>query len=168
MHNAENRVLLMSPVGDDLASVKDDMVAFVEGHGMRRFNGYVDPEEVQSVMWKADENPDAWKDFVELAKAAAAPFLTMDSWRLEAQELDEVIARLGTSDFSSDEDVEDARWLKTYLGKTGFVQLGFAQQGVMMVFEASTEWYERFQRLLEVADDFGGMSIDEPGLDDES
>jgi len=146
----------MSPVGDDLASVKDDMVAFVEGHGMRRFNGYVDPEEVQSVMWKADENPDAWKDFVELAKAAAAPFLTMDSWRLEAQELDEVIARLGTSDFSSDEDVEDARWLKTY------------QQGVMMVFEASTEWYERFQRLLEVADDFGGMSIDEPGLDDES
>jgi ABC-type taurine transport system substrate-binding protein len=158
----------MSPVGDDLASVKDDMVAFVEGHGMRRFNGYVDPEEVQSVMWKADENPDAWKDFVELAKAAAAPFLTMDSWRLEAQELDEVIARLGTSDFSSDEDVEDARWLKTYLGKTGFVQLGFAQQGVMMVFEASTEWYERFQRLLEVADDFGGMSIDEPGLDDES
>jgi ABC-type taurine transport system substrate-binding protein len=168
MHNAENRVLLMSPVGDDLASVKDDMVAFIEGHGMRRFNGYVDPEEVQSVMWKADENPDAWKDFVELAKAAAAPFLTMDSWRLEGQELDEVIARLGTSDFSSDEDVEDARWLKTYLGKTGFVQLGFAQQGVMMVFEASTEWYERFQRLLEVADDFGGMSIDEPGLDDES
>jgi ABC-type taurine transport system substrate-binding protein len=158
----------MSPVGDDLASVKDDMVAFIEGHGMRRFNGYVDPEEVQSVMWKADENPDAWKDFVELAKAAAAPFLTMDSWRLEPQELDEVIARLGTSDFSSDEDVEDARWLKTYLGKTGFVQLGFAQQGVMMVFEASTEWYERFQRLLEVADDFGGMSIDEPGLDDES
>jgi hypothetical protein len=168
MHNADIRVLLMSPVGDDLASVKDDMVAFIEGHGMRRFSGYVDPEEVQSVMWKADENPDAWKDFVELAKAASAPFLTMDSWRLEAPELDEVIARLGTSDFSSDEDVEDARWLKTYLGKTGFVQLGFAQQGVMMVFEASTEWYERFQRLLEVADDFGGMSIDEPGLDDES
>jgi ABC-type taurine transport system substrate-binding protein len=168
MHNADNRILLMSPAGDDLASVKDDMVAFIEGHGMRRFNGYVDPEEVQSVMWKADENPDAWKDFVELAKAASAPFLTMDSWRLESPELDEVIARLGTSDFSSDEDVEDARWLKTYLGKTGFVQLGFAQQGVMMVFEASTEWYERFQRLLEVADDFGGMSIDEPGLDDES
>ncbi|HTF45709.1 MAG TPA: hypothetical protein VK641_17510 [Terriglobales bacterium] len=158
----------MPPVGDDLASVKDDMVAFIEGHGMRRFKGYVDPEDVQSVMWKADENPDAWKDFVELAKAASAPFLTMDSWRLESPELDEVIARLGTSDFSSEEDVDDARWLKTYLGKTGFVQLGFAQQGVMMVFEASTEWYERFQRLLEVADDFGGMSIDEPGLDDES
>ena len=46
---------------------------------MRRFHGYVDREEVQSVMWKAEDNPDAWKDFVELAKAAAAPFLTMDS-----------------------------------------------------------------------------------------
>ncbi len=158
----------MSAVSDDLASLKDDMIAFIEGHGMRRFHGYVDPEEVQSVRWKAEDNPDGWKDFVELAKAASAPFLTMDSWRLEPQELDEMIVRLGTAEFTSDEDVDDARWLKTYLGKTGFVQLGFAQQGVMMVFEASTEWYERFQRLLELADDFGGMSIDEPGLDDES
>jgi hypothetical protein len=158
----------MSPITDDLASLKDDMIAFIEGHGMRRFHGYVDPEEVQSVMWKIEDNPDAWKDFVELAKAASAPFLTMDSWRLDTEELDELIARLGRAEFSNDEDVEDARWLKTYLGKTGFVQLGFAQQGVMFVFEAATEWYERFQRLTEVADDFGGMSIDEPGLDDES
>jgi len=32
----------MSPIPDDLSTVKDDMVAFVEGHGMRRFHGYVD------------------------------------------------------------------------------------------------------------------------------
>ena len=28
--------------------LKDDMIAFVEGHGMRRFHGYVDYEEVQA------------------------------------------------------------------------------------------------------------------------
>jgi hypothetical protein len=68
----------------------------------------------------------------------------------------------------SNEYMEDARWLRTYAGKTGFVQLGFAQQGVMMIYEASTEWYERYQRLLEVSEDFGGIPIDEPGQDDES
>jgi hypothetical protein len=32
----------MSPAPDDLSSLKDDMIAFIEGHGMRRFHGYVD------------------------------------------------------------------------------------------------------------------------------
>ena len=63
--------------------------------------------------------------------------------------------------------MEDARWLRTYVGKTGFVQLGFPQQGVMMVYEASTPWYERYQNILEMADDFAGLSIDEPDQDDD-
>ena len=158
----------MSPHPDDLTGMKDDMIAFIEGLGMRRFFGYVECEEVPSVLWDTGQNPDGWKDFVELAKSTNAAFLTMHSWVLDREEHDRLTERLADGDYSSDEDLEEGRWLKTHVGKTGFVQLGFAQQGVMMVFEASTEWYERFQRLLEVADDFGGMSIDEPGLDDES
>src|SRR5580704_10446386 len=110
----------MSPLPDDLASLKDDMIAFVEGHGMSRFPGFVDYEEVQCVSWKANGNPEGWKDFVELAKTAGAPFLTMDSWRLERAELDAMIERLSGAQFTSDEDLEEARWLRTYIGKTGF------------------------------------------------
>jgi len=157
----------MSPAPDDLATLKDDMIAFIEGHGLRRFPGFIDYEEVQSVLWKSADNPDGWKDFVELAKAAGAPFLIMDSWKLEREELDAMIERLSKAEFSNDEDIEEARWLRTYIGKTGFVQLGFAQQGVMMVYEASTPWYDRYQGILEMAEDFSGMPIDEPGLDDE-
>ena len=51
---------------DDLTGLKDDMTAFIEGHGLHRFKGYV-AEEVASVSWDARGNPDAWKDFVELA-----------------------------------------------------------------------------------------------------
>jgi hypothetical protein len=158
----------MSPLPDDLASLKDDMIAFIEGHGLRRFPGFVDYEEVQSVSWKSEDNPEGWKDFVELAKAAGAPFLIMDSWRLEREELDAMIQRLSSAEFSSDEDLEDARWLRTYVGKTGFVQLGFAHQGVVMVYEASTPWYDRYQGILEMAEDFVGLPIDEPDQDDES
>jgi hypothetical protein len=158
----------MSLMADDLSGLKDDMTAFIEGHGMRRFNGYVDYEEVQSVMWKSEDNPESWKDFVELAKAASAPFLTMDSWTLRREDLDELLQRLANAEFANDEDLEEARWLRTYLGKTGFVQLGFAHQGIMMVYEASTEWYDRYQRVLEMAEDFAGIPIDEPDQDDES
>ena len=157
----------MAQLPDDLATIKDDMVAFVEGHGMRRFPGFVDHEEVQTVMWKPSDETESWKDFVELAKTAGSPFVTMDSWQLERTELDEIIQRLSNAEFTSDEDIEDARWLKTYMGKTGFLQLGFAFQGVMMLYEASTPWYDHYQRLVEVAEDFGSIAIDESGTDDE-
>jgi hypothetical protein len=157
----------MSTMTDDLTSLKDDMIAFIEGHGMRRFPGYVDYEEVQCVMLDSNNNAEAWKDFVELAKASSAPFLTMHSWTLTREELDEIIRRLSNGEYSNDEDVEDARWLRTYLGKTGFVQLGFAHQGTMFLFETGTEWYERYQHLLEISEDFGGLTIDEPDQDDE-
>src|SRR5215475_3103044 len=157
----------MSPTSDDLSALKDDMIAFVEGHGMRRFHGYVDHEEVQTVMWKSSDNPDGWKDFVELAKAAGAPFLTMESWQLQRKDLDDLLESVSNAEYTNDEDMEETRWLRTYLGKTGFVQLGFAHQGVMMVCEASTEWYERYQRLLELTEDFGGIPMDEPDQDEE-
>ncbi len=157
----------MSVAHDDLLVLRDDMIAFIEGHGMRRFQGCVDYEEIPSVMWKPEDNLESWKDFVELAKVAGAPFLTMDAWRLQRDELENLLQHLAHSEFTNEEDVEDARWLRTYLGKTGFVQLGFAHQGVMMVFEAATEWYERYQRLVDIADEFGYMPIDEPDQDDE-
>ena len=157
----------MSPAPDDLASLKDDMIAFIEGHGLSRFPGFIDYEEVQSVHWKSADNPDGWKDFVELAKAAGAPFVVMDSWKLAREELDAMIERLSKAEFTNDEDIEDARWLRTYIGKTGFVQLGFAHQGVMMVYEASTPWYDRYQNILEMSEDFSGLPIDEPGFEDE-
>jgi len=37
----------------------------------------------------------------------------------------------------------------------------------MMVYEASTDWYDHYQRLLELSEDFGGIPIDGPGPDEE-
>jgi len=35
------------------------------------------------------------------------------------------------------------------------------------VYEAATGWYERYQSMLEMAEDLSGLSFDEPGPDDE-
>ena len=84
----------MPELPEDLSTLKDDMVAFIEGHGMRRFPGYIDHEEVQTIMWKSGEDSaEGWKDFVELAKSAGSPFLIMDSWLLQKEELDAMIQR---------------------------------------------------------------------------
>jgi hypothetical protein len=155
-----------NPMLDDLSALKDDMTAFTEGHGMHRFKGYV-PDELNSVVWDSDENPEGWKDFVELAKASGAPFLTMNDVVLERTDLDYLLRRLESANYVNGEDVEEARWLRTYLGRIGYIQLGFPYQGVMFVFEISCEWYDRYQRLLDIAEDFGSITIDESDSDDE-
>jgi hypothetical protein len=146
-------------MSDDLSGLKDDMIAFITGHGLLRFRGYVG-DEAQSVMWDPNDHPDSWKDFVELAKASGAPFLTMSDVLLEGRDLDRLVERLRNQPYGDDEDMEDARWLRTYVGKTGFVQLGFPYQGTLFLYEASTHWYERYQRLLDLVDEFGGVVID--------
>ncbi len=150
---------------DDLTSVKEDMVAFIEGHGMKRFRAYVN-EDVSSVMWDAEENPESWKDFVEVAKASGAAFLTMSDFVLRQEDLDFLLERLRASRYVNPEDLEEARWLRAYLGRTGFVQLGWPFQGILFLYEMSSEWYDRYQRLLDLADECGGITI-EPDQDDE-
>jgi hypothetical protein len=151
---------------DNLAGLKDDMTAFIEGHGMKRFAGYVS-DDVQSITWETGDNPDAWKDYVELAKAAGATFLTMNEMVLEKEELDFLIERLRNALHPNEEDIEEARLLRTHVGKTGFLQLGWPHQGVVFLYEASSDWYERYQRLMEVAEEFGSIMIDESGEEED-
>jgi hypothetical protein len=150
---------------DDLSSLKEDMIAFVEGHGLRRFRGYVG-DEVNSVTWDAGNDPDSWKDFVEVAKSSGAPFVTMNDFVLQRSDIDGLIEGLRNVPYGDDEDLEEARWLRTYLGRTGFVQLGWPYQGVLFLYEVSSAWHERYQRLLELVDE-QSITIDEPDQDDE-
>jgi hypothetical protein len=144
---------------DNLLSLKDDMVAFIAGHGMRRLPGYV-TEEVPTVLFEEDD-ADSWKDFVEHAKAAGAPFVTMSEVVLEKTDVALLIEQLREQGFSEDGvlDIDDAESLVRHVGKLGYLQLGFAHQGVMFLFEIATDWYDRFQDLMETATEFGGMML---------
>jgi hypothetical protein len=152
---------------DNLSTLKDDMIAFIEGHGMRRFHGFASEDQVQSIMWHSPDHSDGWKDFVELAKHSGAPFLTMHASALAREDLDELVEHLGEPRFGGGDDVEDARWLRQYVGKVGFIQLGWAYQGSMFLYEASTEWYAQYQHLLEFSEEIGGFALGEAGPDDE-
>ncbi len=146
---------------DNLHSLKDDMVAFTAGHGLRRMPAYV-TEEVPTVLFEED-NPDGWKDFVEHAKAAGATFITMSEVSLEKSDVAILLEQLRSHNFSDDSevDLDDAEALVKHVGKIGYLQLGFAHQGVMFLFETSTDWYDRFQDLMEAATDLGGVVLDD-------
>jgi hypothetical protein len=146
---------------DNLISLKDDMVAFIAGHGMRRLNGYV-TEDVPTVLFEED-NPDGWKDFVEHAKAAGAPFVTMSEVILDREDITLLLEQLRDEAFpESDEiELEEAEQLLKHIGKVGYLQLGFAHQGVMFIFETATDWYDSFQQLMETIGDLGSILVDE-------
>jgi len=146
---------------DDLASVKDDMVAFIAGHGMRRMNAYV-TEEVATVVFE-DEDSDGWKDFVEHAKASGAAFVTMSEVILEPEDVATLIGQVRDEDFPDHDAaaLEEAQDLMQHTGKIGYLQLGFAHQGVMFLYEAATEWYDQFQELMETVSALGGLIVDE-------
>jgi len=154
---------------DSLLSLKDDMVAFIAGHGMRRIPAYVG-EEVPTVLWEDDSNIDSWKDFVETAKAAGAPFLTMSEVVLEKEDLELLVEELQESNFPDDESpaIEEAQSLATHVGRVGYIQLGFAHQGIVFLHENTTAWYERYQQLLESLEDYGNIILNDEDADEES
>ncbi|MDE3062018.1 MAG: hypothetical protein KGJ51_03055 [Acidobacteriota bacterium] len=153
---------------DNLLSLKDDMVAFIEGHGLRRLPGYV-TEDIPSILWESEGNPDAWKDFVEMAKHAGAPFITFSEMTLEREDLDALIDQATEMNYPDEEPSElvEAQLLRKYTGMVGYIQLGFVYQGMAFLHETTTDWYERFQSLLEEMDGFHDIVIDDHDDEDE-
>ncbi len=151
----------------DLTNLKDDMIAFIEGHGLRRFSAYVS-DDIASVPWSTDEDhPDAWKDFVELAKASNVSFVTMNYVVLDKEDVDLLVNRLQEIEYMNEEDLEEAGWLRSFVGKVGYLQLGFPCHGVMFLYELATPWYETYQRLESAADDYDGVFIDDNDPDED-
>ena len=146
---------------DDLTAVKDDMVAFISGHGMRRMKSFV-PEDVPTVLFEEDD-VDGWKDFVEHAKAANAPFITMSDVILEPEDVSTLIAQVRDQSYPDGDsgELEEAQGLMQHVGKTGYLQLGFAQGGVIFLYETATEWYDLFQELMESVSELGHIIVDD-------
>lgn len=152
-----------------LLALKDDMVAFIVGHGLRRVPAYVG-DDVPTILWDDEDNADSWKDFVEAAKAAGASFLTMSEVRLEKADLEILIEELQEGGYADTEapEIDEAQALAPYVGKVGYLQLGFAHQGVVFLHETTAPWYERYQSLLEAVDFFDPMDFHDHPDEDEN
>lgn len=165
---------VMNPLSmhpDNLATTKDDMIAFIAGHGMRRVPGHAG-DDVPSVLWEDEGNPESWKDFVETAKAAGAVFVTMSEVVLEKDDLELLMEEMQDQEYGLGIDsgvsgMDEAQALVSHIGKVGHLQLGFPYQGVMFIYEASTEWYEHYQQLLDSVEGLGDIVFEDEDEDEE-
>ena len=148
---------------ESLHPLKDDMIAFIAGNGLRRFTAYV-AEDVPSVVFEED-GPDGWKDFVEHAKAGGASFVTMSEVELEKDDIELLVDQMRSQNFPGDDspELEDAQSLIKHVGKIGYLQLGFAHQGVMFLYEIATDWYDQYQQWMEAMAELGSISLDSAG-----
>ena len=98
-----------------------------------------------------------------MAKHVGAPFVTFSEMTLEREELDALIEEAGEMNFPDEEATElvEAQWLRKYAGNLGYIQLGFVYQGLVFLHETTTEWYERYQELLEGIESFGDILLDD-------
>ena len=146
---------------DDLTALKDDMVAFIEGHGMRHFPALI-PEDTPRVWWN-DPDPTAsthastkesWKDFVEMAKSAGAPMVCIGE-----DVLDKTTLEMLTTEFQELSDAEsfgpemekiDRLFLQ--VGKLGHIELAFAHQGILFVHESATGWYRQYRQMVDMVE----------------
>ena len=133
---------------DNLLSLKDDMVAFIEGHGLRRLPGYV-TEDIPSDSVGGPRQSRRVERLCRDGQARGAPFITFSEMTLEREELDALIEEAGEMNFPDEEATElvEAQWLRKYAGMVGYIQLGFVYQGMVV----SARDHDRVVRALPVA-----------------
>ena len=155
---------------DKLLALKDDMVAFLTGHGLLQFPGFIG-DDVPSVLWEDEDDADGWKKLVETAKAAGTPFLTLSDVVIEDEDLDLLLETLREQNFPDEEapEFEEIEALRAHAGKVAFLQIAFVHQGVAFVHETASEWYYNYESLVEAIDEFdsGGIMFEEDGEEEE-
>ena len=104
-----------------------------------------------------------------MAKHVGAPFVTFSEMTLEREELDALVEQANEMNFPDEEATEivEANWLRKYAGMVGYIQLGFVYQGIAFLHETTTEWYERFQALVDDIEGFQDIVIDDSDSDED-
>lgn len=160
---------------NNLAFLKDDMIAFIEGHGMRHFPALI-PEDTPRVWWNDRQMPDiavasgkeSWKDFVEMAKTAGAPLVCVGEDSVDRPTLELLSSELQeVSDSNSGPELDQINRLFFEIGKVGHIELAFAHQGVLFVHETQTEWYRDYRAMVNTVDTLQDLIENAIEVDDE-
>jgi hypothetical protein len=164
---------------DNLAALKEDMIAFIKGHGMRYFPAGV-AEDIPRIWWDdpdsthagesvLESSKESWKDFVEMAKAAGAPMVCVGEDSVDKTTLELLATEL--QQISSAEafgpEMEKLDGLFLQIGKVGHIELAFAHQGILFVHESATEWYRHYRAIVDAIDDLQELIENAYGSEDE-
>jgi len=106
--------------------------------------------------------------FCRTCQSLRRAFFDHASWTLERTELDEMVQRLTNSESPMGTTWKMPAGSVLTSAASDFCNWAGPIRDRCSFVRVSTEWYERYQRLLEVSDEFGGLTMDEPDQDEEN
>jgi hypothetical protein len=139
---------------NELDALLDQIRDATRQHGLRTFKAMPiwDDEMLTVVDWRA-EDPDNWREFVELAVARNVPMLIEVAHAFHESVFEptprEMRARL---DPEIREQIEERDQFlvaaRQFAGQTGRIEIGWIEYGILYQWHRETDWYSRVWELV--------------------
>jgi len=135
----------------DLETLRKEMQAHLEKSGMPIFFGYHRMlDSLIQVSWDTESHPD-FREFLETARKAGAKLVVFNQEAFQLDQIDEALEELENSDFTREEKrhfESRLKQLQAYEGFTCSLQLSFALEGRLYLYELRTDWYDSMRDIL--------------------
>jgi hypothetical protein len=135
----------------DLETLRKEMQAHLEKSGMPIFFGHHRMlDSLIQVSWDTEGHPD-FREFLETAHKAGAKLVVFNQEAFQLDQIDEALEELENSDFTREEKrhfESRLKQLQAYEGFTCSLQLSFALEGRLYLFELRTDWYDSMRDIL--------------------
>jgi hypothetical protein len=135
----------------DLETLRKEMQAHLEKSGTPIFYGYHRMlDSLIQVSWDTERHPD-FREFLDTARKAGAKLIIFNQEAFQLDQIDEALEELETADFTREEKRNfetKLKQLQAYEGFTCSLQLSFALEGRLYLFELHTDWYDSMRDIL--------------------
>lgn len=141
----------VKPMALDLETLRLELQAHLDEIGTPVFHGYARmADAIGHVYWDTEGHPD-FREFLQVGQRAGAKLFVLHHQALSQAELDEASEYLDDVELTREERRQyenRIRELQAYEGFTCSLELSFAVDGHVYVYEQSTEWYQALSELL--------------------
>jgi hypothetical protein len=152
----------------DLEKLRKEMQAYLEKAGTPIFYGYHHMlDSLIQVSWDTERHPD-FREFLETGRQSGAKLVVFNQEAFQLDQIDEALEELETADFTREEKRSfetRLKQLQAYEGFTCLLQLSFALENRLYLFEVRTDWYDSMRDILSelemAADPFTGDEDEE-------
>jgi hypothetical protein len=135
----------------DLETLREEMQSHLAKTGTPVFFGFHRMlDSLTQVSWDTERHPD-FRDFLKTAEQVGAKLIVFHHATFQLNQIDEALEELEECDFTREEKRHyEARLhqLQAYEGFTCALQLSFALEGRVYLYELHTDWYDALTDIL--------------------
>ena len=135
----------------NLDTLKREILGYLEEAGFAVFRSSPGGLEgaPSMVLWDSESHPD-YQMFLDVARKTGIKLILFASREFDADDIDELIAQLDSSEIPRDEQREyrsRLRDLRPYIGLTCSIELAFDHNQRLYVYELQPDWFEEYLTL---------------------